>query len=72
MNFEYNYNFERDGIRVVCDCGSVLYFGKRTETLICRWCGNKVFRDDKAKFKDNLRKEMNKQKRNEGNNAIYN
>lgn len=43
---------------VVCSCGHVVCIPKTKEKLICSWCGNLVYRDPKADFKDKLLKEM--------------
>lgn len=48
------------GIKVVCKCSCVTYFNSKRDKLICRWCGNKIYRDEKTEFKEKLMKAMRK------------
>lgn len=45
---------------VKCQCGHSLFF--KRDYIICTWCGNMVFRNDKAKFKYKLNQAIKKKK----------
>ena len=34
---------------IKCECGHSMFFQR--DSAICSWCGRRVFKDDKAKFK---------------------
>lgn len=43
---------------IKCKCGHSLFF--KRDYMICTWCGNIVFKNDKAKFKYELNKRLKK------------
>lgn len=46
--------------KVQCKCGTKTIMPMYVDKLICRGCGNYVYRDKKQEFKDNLLKELKK------------
>lgn len=36
---------------IKCKCGCSNVFTIKTDRIICRWCGNYVYRDSKTEFK---------------------
>ena len=40
------------------NCGNVLIITKQNPIKICRWCGHKVYYDEKTKFKDLLKSKL--------------
>lgn len=53
-------------MRVYCPvCGHSNTMTKLKDVKICTWCGNKVYRDKEAEFKDKLRIARLKEKKDE-------
>ena len=50
-------------ITVKCPCGHSVIIAYPKKSVICTWCGNKVYKDDKEEFKDRLMKSMRRLKR---------
>lgn len=54
---------ERSHFRVKCiECGHTLYIPPRKDKVLCNYCGNYHFKDDKARFEYRLREELNRRK----------
>lgn len=47
-------------IRHKCKCGHTVFIISKFDFVYCDWCGRKVFKNDKAKFKYKLLKNMGK------------
>ena len=54
-------------IRVKCPCSHTLFFPAYAPDIqICNHCGNKVYRNDRVKFKDILSKKLKAKEVNYG------
>lgn len=54
-------------IRVKCQCSHTLFFPAYAPDIqICNHCGNKVYRNDRVKFKDILNKKIKAKEVNYG------
>lgn len=49
------------GLYVFCKCGRRQYMPK-AERTICSWCGRRIYKDAKTKFKYEMREKLCKQK----------
>lgn len=45
---------------VKCQCGHTNTMNIREDKMICKWCGNYVFRNKRAEFEYRLRERINK------------
>ena len=45
---------------VKCKCGCVSVFQAQTDRIICRWCGNWLYRTPQLKFKYEMKERLNK------------
>lgn len=54
--------------KVKCKCGHSMFF--KRDYHICTWCGKRVYKDDKTKFKYELNKLLKKKNREDENNGI--
>lgn len=50
--------------KVKCECGHSMFLIR--DSVICSWCGRKVYKDDRTKFRYELTKRL-KKKRDENN-----
>lgn len=50
---------------IKCECGHSMFFVK--DYHICSWCGRKVYKDDKTKFKYELIKKIKEKNKEEIN-----
>jgi len=46
-----------------CPCGHSVIISHQKSFVICTWCGNKVYKDDKEEFKDRLMKSIRRLKK---------
>ncbi len=46
--------------RRYCECGHSIYISEKMGSLICHWCGRKVYFDEKDKKKDEFKERMRK------------
>ena len=51
-------------ITYACKCGHRMVIPANVDKLICKWCGNWVYRNKKDEFKDKLGKELKKNENN--------
>ena len=56
---------ERAKNKVICPCGCRISMPADIDRMICRWCRNYVYRDEKAKFKYKLLEEKRKAEKGE-------
>lgn len=49
------------GLYTFCKCGRRQFISKADRT-ICSWCGNWIYKDEKTKFKYEMRERLCKQK----------
>lgn len=50
---------------IKCECGHSMFF--KRDNMICSWCGRRVFKDDRAKFKYELNRKIKKLERKMNN-----
>ena len=43
-----------------CKCGHRVMVAYPHKYIVCKWCGNKVYKDEREKFKDILGKRLKK------------
>lgn len=55
---------EKQKITYDCKCGHRVTIPAFLNRRICSWCGNWVYKNQKDKFKENLRKEFKKNAKN--------
>lgn len=48
---------------VICKCGCRIPFSHKDDVLLCRWCGNYVFKNKQVEFEHKLKEKIIKQKR---------
>ncbi len=61
-NKEIEKQYEKkQEFKVICKCGHRILFYNKTKVL-CNWCGNAVYLNDKEEFKEKLKLEMRKYK----------
>lgn len=53
---------------IKCECGHSMFF--KRDYHICTWCGKRVYKDDKTKFKYELNKLLKKKNREDENNGL--
>lgn len=53
---------ERSNNRVYCKCGHAISMPSNINKMICNWCRNTVYRNEKEEFMDRIAKEMKKNK----------
>lgn len=64
LNFKelIKYNDEAQRHTVTCECGHRVIIPENRKYRICSWCGIKVYKSEKDKFKEKLINQMKKGK----------
>lgn len=48
---------------IKCKCGCSVVFSKKTDRIICRWCGNYIYRTPKLEFEYKIKEKIIKMKK---------
>ena len=61
--FGYNSKYEEEiaKYKIMCKCGRKVFEGLKRDKQLCDWCGNYVYRNKQAEFKDKMKKRLNQQ-----------
>lgn len=43
-----------DGLKRTCKCGHTVYIENNRRRVLCGWCGNWIYKNDRDEFKDKL------------------
>lgn len=56
------YMDELQKVTYTCKCGHRVLIGAKKHSVICDWCGSKVFKSEKDKFMEIMEKKLNGRK----------